>query len=258
MRFHPLVLLFTLAFFGLFAPNLGTRVSAQGTSGEAPSAAVVTGAWETSYDVEGRAAKLVMIISPTHLSMASYYADNGEFIATIGGGWRADWTNFLLTYEYDSANPEQVGSVASMPYEINDDFLVFNGSKFWRRIDDNSDGALPGAWEIIGRRADGKMRDLSSRRDGPRKTMKILSGTRFQWVAFNTETGEFSGTGGGTYTTNEAGKYVESIEFFSRDAKRVGQILSFDYALEDGDWVHRGKSSKGADLHEVWSLRVQQ
>ena len=73
--------------------------------------------------------------------------------------------------------------------------------------------------------------------------MKILSGTRFQWIAYNVDTKEFFGTGGGTYTTVD-GKYTENIEFFSRDATRVGASLTFDYSLPDGEWRHQGSSSK--------------
>ena len=84
--------------------------------------------------------------------------------------------------------------------------------------------------------------------------MKILSGTRFQWIAYNTETKEFMGSGGGTYTTKE-GKYTENIEFFSRDDSRVGASLQFDYELKDGDWHHSGLSSKGQPIYEIWSIR---
>ena len=62
------------------------------------------------------------------------------------------------------------------------------------------------------------------------------------------------GTGGGTYTTDE-GKYIENIEFFSRDQTRVGAALSFDFELKEGKWHHSGKSSKGKDIYEVWGLR---
>ena len=95
---------------------------------------------------------------------------------------------------------------------------------------------------------------IEKRTPGARKTMKILSGTRFQWIAYNNETKEFFGTGGGTYTTTD-GKYTETIEFFSRDNSRVGAKLEFNYALEDGQWRHSGKSSKGDPMDEVWSQR---
>jgi hypothetical protein len=84
--------------------------------------------------------------------------------------------------------------------------------------------------------------------------MKILSGTRFQWIAYNTETGEFSGTGGGTYTTVD-NQYTENIDFFSRDSSRVGAILSFKFQKIDGIWNHSGKNSRGQPLYELWIPR---
>ncbi|MFD1079838.1 hypothetical protein, partial [Longispora fulva] len=87
---------------------------------------------------------------------------------------------------------------------------------------------------------------------GARRTIKILGGDRFQWVAFNSDTGEFFGTGGGRYSA-ENGKYQENIEFFSRDDSRVGAKLAFDYEVKDGEWHHSGKSSKGDPMYEIWS-----
>jgi len=82
--------------------------------------------------------------------------------------------------------------------------------------------------------------------------LKILSGTRFQWVAINIKTGEFSGTGGGTYSFAH-NQYTENIEFFSRDNERVGAQLTFDGKIEDGQWHHSGLSSKGDPIYEIWS-----
>jgi len=55
----------------------------------------------------------------------------------------------------------------------------------------------------------------------------------------------------------EDGNYVENIEFFSRDASRVGANLKFNYEIKDGDWIHSGKNSKGQDLKEIWSPYVK-
>src|SRR3546814_4443688 len=88
-----------------------------------------------------------------------------------------------------------------------------------------------------------------------RRTLKILTGTRFQWAAINVETGEFSGTGGGTYTFKN-GKYTENIEFFSRDNSRVGMSLSFEGDLQGDDWHHQGKSSKGDPIYEIGRAHV--
>lgn len=241
-----------IALLLLLVSGLFSHYEVQGQS----STRELIGAWESNFvDSEGRDSKLSMIIADGFMVMTAYNPEDGDFIATLGGKWRADWENFSITYEFDTSDSTQVGGVSTMPYTLTDNTLVFNNDKFWTRVDDGGPGALAGAWEIIGRKRDGEMQDLSSRRKGPRKTMKILSGTRFQWIAFNTETKSFSGTGGGSYLTNEDGLYVEKIEFFSRDKNRVGQNLSFDYQLVYGDWVHKGLSSKGQPIHEVWGLR---
>ena len=105
----------------------------------------------------------------------------------------------------------------------------------------------------------GRMTDQGERRrdsSRPRKTMKFLLDGYFQWIAFNTETFQFFGTGGGYYTA-EIGKYIEHIEYFSRDNSRVGAILPFNYSLKESDWHHQGFSSKGDPIHEIWSTRVE-
>lgn len=240
MRYLLLVLTLSLST-ALFAQSPATKL---------------VGAWESSFtDGEGRASQLSMTITDGFMVMTAYNKESGEFIATLGGRWRADWDNFSITYEFDSSDSTQVGGVSTMPYELIGSNLVFNGDKVWRRTDDLSPGALSGAWEIIGRKRNGTMQDLSERRTSPRKTMKILSGTRFQWISFDIAKKKFTATGGGSYTTDDTGLYIEKIEFFSRDSERSGSQLSFDFKLANGDWVHRGVSSKGQPLHEVWSLR---
>ncbi len=106
---------------------------------------------------------------------------------------------------------------------------------------------------MTGARREGEIR---MRQPGARRTMKILSGTRFQWIAYNVETREFSGSGGGTYTT-EDGRYIEKIEFFSRDDTRSGMSLEFGYDLVEGAWHHDGKNSRGEPLFEIWEQRAK-
>jgi hypothetical protein len=90
--------------------------------------------------------------------------------------------------------------------------------------------------------------------NGPKKTMKLLSGTRFQWIAYNTETKQFLGTGGGTYTSID-GEYIENIEYFSKDDSKAGLSLKYNYELIDHQWHQSGLSSKGYPIHEIWSVR---
>ena len=87
-----------------------------------------------------------------------------------------------------------------------------------------------------------------------RKTLKVLGHGSFQWIAYNTESFEFFGTGGGSFTSTD-GAYVENIEFFSRDDSRVGAQLDFKYELKGADWHHTGKNSRGEPMYEIWSKR---
>ena len=207
----------------------------------------LVGAWESGSDV-----KMTRIVTPEFFSVAVY--KHNEFISTAGGRWRTDGKNIIEIFEFNTANPGLVGKEVSAPAEIKKKRLMLstgNTIEEWQRVDGGEPGKLAGAWLITGRERDGEMSKMTP---GARRTMKILSGTHFQWIAYNVETKEFSGTGGGTYTT-ENGKYTENILFFSRDNSRVGASLSFNFSLEDGDWRHKGLSSRGQPIDEVWTKR---
>ena len=157
------------------------------------------------------------------------------------------------TVEFDTENKERVGDKIEFEIELKENELsIVDSDMIFKRIDSGKPGKLQGAWLMSGRVRNGKkqLRDVNR----PRKTMKILSGTRFQWIAYNTETKQFMGTGGGTYTTIN-GEYKESIDFFSRDDSKAGIELKFDYDIIDNEWNHQGFSSKGDPLHEIWIKR---
>lgn len=204
------------------------------------------GAWksQTKDDVVAQ-----WIITDQHFAIA-YYKGN-EFVSTEGGSWEMKDKKLTLNYEFYTANKAKVGTSESMEFSVKKDKLKVSGLT-WIRLDDTSPGQLNGAWLITGRERDSEMNNMTP---GARKTMKILSGTRFQWIAYNSETAAFSGTGGGEYLTQE-GKYTEIIKFFSRDSSRVGAELNFDFELKDGQWHHSGKSSKGDPIYEIWSDRI--
>jgi hypothetical protein len=84
--------------------------------------------------------------------------------------------------------------------------------------------------------------------------LKFLKDGTFQWIAYDTESFRFSGTGGGSYSYND-GVYTEHIEFFSKDNSRVGASLNFNYKLNGDDWQHTGNNSKGEPMHEIWAKR---
>ncbi|MFY0629640.1 MAG: membrane or secreted protein [Flavobacteriaceae bacterium] len=214
----------------------------------------IIGAWETSSKSEnGDLLKSVVILADGYQVITTYDAKTGKFIYTNGGTWKLEGNTITEKIEFDTKNPERVGTLVSFKVRISDNEIemVDNGSKL-KRLDKGTPGKLQGAWLMSGRIRNSKtqLRDTSR----PRKTMKILSGTRFQWIAYNTETKQFMGTGGGTYTTKN-GEYIENIEFFSRDNSKAGLSLKFNYELINGEWHHSGLSSKGAPIHEIWSIR---
>jgi hypothetical protein len=209
----------------------------------------LTGAWETGTDV-----KMTRIYTDQFFAVTVYNVKDRQFISTAGGRWRLNGKEIVETYEFNSAKPDMAGTETSTSTELKNNklSLMADGrNEEWTRVDNGTPGKLSGAWLITGRMNDGKMSKMVP---GARRTMKILSGTRFQWIAYNVDTKEFLGTGGGTYTT-ENGKYTENILFFSRDNNRVGASLQFDFALEDGNWRHEGLSSKGDPIDEVWTKR---
>ena len=212
------------------------------------------GAWEGfSESKEGLRIRTVISFADGYHVMSKFEADSGKFITTNGGAWKFTGDTMTQIIEFDSSNPDQVGSEISFKVLISDTEMTIVREKIkYIRVDNVLPGKLQVVWLMSGRIRDGKtqMRDTAK----PRKTMKVLSGTRFQWIAYNTETKQFMGTGGGTYTTLK-GKYTENIEFFSRDNSKAGLSLVFDYSLENGTWNHKGFSSKGVAMHEIWGVR---
>jgi hypothetical protein len=204
------------------------------------------GAWE--YRENNLVHTLIM--ADNYFTIATYDLEGKKFLETYGGTAHFEKGNLSGNIEFNSSNKENVGK----PYQYlawiqgNEMLLTRDSHKeLWKRIDDGS-GQLVGNWRINRREQNGQMNEMNP---GPRKTIKILSSTRFQWAAINIQTGEFFGTGGGKYSFKD-GKYTEMIEFFSRDSSRVGMSLIFDARVEGREWFHSGKSSKGEPVNEVW------
>lgn len=203
------------------------------------------GAWSST----GAGNNIIVLLKDGYFTSTKYSADS--FINTWGGPYTIKKNTISIKKEFDAKNSEETGSVTQINYSEKDGLLTIkNGSEttIFSRLDDG-EAPLAGVWKITGREQDGKITDIHQ--TGPRKTLKMLTGGRFQWFAINPETKQFSGTGGGTYTF-ENGKYTENILFFSRDNSRVGASLVFDGKIVDGKWHHSGLSSKGDKIYEVW------
>ena len=207
----------------------------------------VTGAWHLQQGTMEE----VLVFEDGYFSYSIFDKANKKFIGTYGGVYKTSGKELQVKIEFDNRDKENIGMDKKYNHAIGNDKLTtdINGiNKEWKRLDNGTDN-LAGVWRITGRRVDGKLNEM---RRGDRKTLKLLSSTRFQWMAINPATKEFFGTGGGTYTFVN-GKYTEHIEFFSRDSTRIGASLSFDGKVKDGTWNHSGKSSKGDPIDEVWT-----
>ena len=195
-----------------------------------------------SYETKqnGKTVTHRILMDDSYLVETQYVAQPPEFILTRGGFYTQNEKDILVDFEFNS-NFEKDGLKQ----------MELQSSKKWKLLSTRPQ-ELKGKWLMAGRMTDQgeRRRDTS----GPRKTMKFLLDGFFQWIAFNTDTFQFFGSGGGYYTT-ESGNYTEHIEYFSRDNSRVGARLPFQYELKGSDWHHQGFSSKGDPMHEIWSKR---
>jgi hypothetical protein len=232
------------AFAGLFFAS----TFASATTPAKPANADLIGAWMLSGDE-----KRVLVVTENYWSQTTFTTDT--FLRTQGGTYERRGDHVAIKLQFDSADKNQVGKtflVRVAPTATTLQIAPENKpSQTFTRLD-TGDHALAGVWRINGRKVSGQIQEMPLR---ARRTLKILSGTRFQWVAMNIDTGEFSGTGGGTFTF-ENGRYVEKIDFFSRDNSRVGAELAFGGEVKGDQWRHHGLSSRGDPIDEVW-IRFQ-
>jgi hypothetical protein len=207
----------------------------------------INGAWHS----QNGNMEQTILLSDGYFMHSTFDRVDKKFMESRGGTYTFSGNKLIATIEFHTSDQNQIGQSISYDFTIKGDKLSsdFSGNKNDWKLLDQGKGELSGTWRMSGRMQDGKIADYPRR---ARKTLKLLTGTRFQWAAINAETKEFFGTGGGSYTF-ENGKYNEKIEYFSRDNSRVGAILSFDGKLVEGKWHHSGLSSNGSPIYEIWS-----
>lgn len=168
-----------------------------------------------------------------------YQIDPPKFILTRGGYYKKEGNQLVADLEFNS-NFEK------------DSLAAFKWDKREWELQSSQAQVLDGKWLMGGRvKPEGEQRRDITR---SRKTLKFLVDGYFQWTAYNTEGFKFFGSGGGAFTSKE-GTYTEHIEYFSRDNNKAGMSLSFEYNRKGNDWYHKGKSSKGQPMHEIWTQR---
>ncbi|MFD2201639.1 hypothetical protein [Shivajiella indica] len=217
----------------------------------------IEGAWKMTHQ-NGQPVtdkEYVKIYQDGYFAFGAKEVGSNKFVGAGGGEFTLDGNQYQETLDFFTLIPEEVGNTTTFSLDLSEGKMVISGQvkgqtlvEIWVKIGDRKD-ALTANWVFTGRKSDGEIRRSTP---GDRRTVKILSGGRFQWIAFNSSTKEFMGTGGGTYTANN-GKYEENIEFFSRDDSRVGAKLGFDFNVIDGEWHSSGLSSTGNPIYEIWS-----
>lgn len=196
--------------------------------------------------------EVIAIYQDDYFAFGAKETKSNAFLYAAGGTYKLSGNTYTEIRDFDTQTPERIGKTISYSAELIEDYLMLTegvSRTIWKRISSSRD-SLTHNWVITGRMRDG---GVSHNTPGDRRTIKILSGGRFQWVAFNSVTKTFNGTGGGIYTAIN-GIYTENITFFSRDANRVGARLKFEFEVKDGAWHHKGKSSKGEPIYEIWSV----
>ena len=211
----------------------------------------------TSWFLNNKSINEVRIYSDNFFSSTKYDKDNKKFLSTYGGTYLLDEEGYYEVIEFNSNDSSLVGDtiyISRISINLNNDngLMQLDGEKYEKFKNYNS--ILSGSWLMSGIERGGEIRMRDVNRS--RKTMKILAGGRFQWIAYDINKKGFYGTGGGIFTS-ENGNYIENIEFFSRDNSKVGISLEFNFEVKEGDWHHKGFSSKGDPKYEIWTQRKQ-
>lgn len=188
-----------------------------------------------------------LMLVDNYLVETSFNKSTRTFHYTCGGVIKAAGDGIDCRWEFHTAHPKFVGKTTARQYVVGKNSLA-EGKRIFERVEEGPKG-MAGYYRITGRKNNGAMNSMPL---APRKTIKVLTGKRFQWAAINTATGEFFGTGGGSYTF-DGSSYTEHIEFFSRDSSRVGASLTFTDTLTGASWIHTGMSSKGDPIYEIWT-----
>ena len=122
-----------------------------------------------------------IIIDKNYFVMTSYKVDTNKFVKTIGGFYSENGSKLNVDLEFNSNYKND--SISKIEIE----------KKLIGKIS-LKENDLQGKWLMVGRVRNGNEQRRNLER--PRKTMKFLINGYFQWIAFNTETFQFSGSGG--------------------------------------------------------------
>lgn len=131
----------------------------------------------------------VRIYQDNYFSEAAKNTTNNEFLWAKGGEFQT--RDYRELIDFDTREPALVGDTldSKLSFVSADQIRINHGAEeeVWQRLSSSAND-LSGNWVITGRQRNGEMNTMTP---GDRRTIKILGGERFQWVAFNSATGEF-------------------------------------------------------------------
>ncbi len=208
--------------------------------------ASLEGVWQNNE--EGTVSTI--IATDSYLSLVKYKTD-GDFLETFGGKYILSNTDeIFIDYDYHTTSIDVVNSRQSYNVSLKKKSFEIKGIKYKKL--DTQKSVMNGLWQISARQnTNGEMQEMKA---GSRKTYKILMDGYFQWIAFDNQSHEFFGSGGGTFTLDK-GKYQEKILVFSKDKKRIGDVIIFDADVNNSEWIHFGVNSKGDNIKELWKKK---
>lgn len=192
-------------------------------------------------------------IRDNYLVISVFETSPAKFVKTFGGYYSIEDEKLNLALEFNSNFEKDHVKNISYPIQNSTSEIILGRDEpqIFKKAT-SLEQALDGNWLFATRGPDTGQDRRGD--ENPRKTLKFLVDGRFQWIAYNTETFKFHGSGGGSFTSRD-GNYTENIEYFSRDDARVGATLNFKYEVKNQDWHHTGNNSKGEPMYEIWTRR---
>lgn len=158
-----------------------------------PKIGATQGAWKISKGDE----TIMLLVSESYFMQTTYTP--ARFVSTRGGTWKQDGNKVTTTLEFDSADSTNVGKTSTAELASGNNQLAIimpGGQQVFTRVDEVTEQTpMASLWRITARANNEGV--VTPMQRGARKTLKLLTGSRFQWAAINPETKQFSGTGGG-------------------------------------------------------------
>ena len=211
------------------------------------------GVYMATEKLEQGTRHFLLMVTENYMIHSVYDSGPAHFVSTMGGFYQTEGDSLHLALEFNSAYAETGEKQHDVSFSYAEGNLILNENEDRPYTREPSlSQPLDGQWLFATRGPDTGQERRGD--ENPRKTLKFLKDGYFQWIAYNTETMEFFGTGGGRYAADN-GTYTEMIQFFSRDDSRVGAELSFQFERQGNDWHHTGSNSRGEPMYEIWAIR---